>query len=108
MSLLDAGLREQDRIKELAAALDDNPASELRRALEEAEPLIAEPEPLRRPLASAGEYPLDALEPILSGVARRIHGVIQAPAAMCGQSVLAAASLATQALANVCIDGRSE
>lgn len=67
-----------------------------------------EPEPLRRPLPPADVYPLEALGPILSAAARRIHEVVQAPAALCGQSILAAASLAAQAHADVLIDGRRE
>jgi hypothetical protein len=38
---------------------------------------------------------------------QKLIEVIQAPAALCSQSTLAAAALATQALANVVIDGRS-
>jgi Protein of unknown function (DUF3987) len=69
---------------------------------------LPEPEPLRRPLPPADAYPLDALGPILSAAAQRIHDVVQAPAALCGQSILAAASLAAQAHANVVLDGRRE
>ena len=36
-----------------------------------------------------------------------MHDVIQAPTAICGQSVLAAAALATQAYVDVVIDGRA-
>ena len=67
-----------------------------------------EPEPLRRPLPAAADYPLHALGPILGAAARRIHEVVQAPAALCGQSILAAASLAAQAIADLEIDGRRE
>lgn len=66
------------------------------------------PEPLRRPLPPAEPYPLDALGAVLGGAARAIHGVVQAPAGLCGQSVLSAASLAAQAQADVVIDGRRE
>ena len=69
---------------------------------------LPEPEPLRRPLLPADPYPVDALGPILSPAARRIHEVVQAPVALCGQSILAAASLAAQAHADVAIDGRRE
>src|SRR5262245_16384928 len=57
---------------------------------------LPEPEPLRRPLPPADPYPIDALGPILSAAAQRIHDVVQAPAALCGQSILAAAALAVQ------------
>jgi hypothetical protein len=66
------------------------------------------PEPLRRPLPPAEPYPLDALGDVLGGAARAIHDVVQAPAGLCGQSVLSAASLAAQAHADVVIDGRRE
>lgn len=108
MSILDATLREQDRLNGIAAALDDTPASVLDQALQEIVQPKSEPEPLRRPLAPPSPYPLDALGPVLSGAAKRIHEVVQAPAALCGQSVLAAAALAAQPHANVVIDGRTE
>src|SRR5688572_7658982 len=69
---------------------------------------LAEPEPLRRPLPPGDPYPLEALGPTLGAAARRVHEVLQAPPALCGQSFLAAASLATQAHADVHIDGRVE
>ncbi|MFC5577523.1 YfjI family protein [Lysobacter niabensis] len=66
------------------------------------------PEPLRRPLPPAEPYPLEALGEVLGRAARAIHDVVQAPAGLCGQSVLSAASLAAQAHADVLIDGRRE
>lgn len=66
------------------------------------------PEPLRRALPPAAPYPLDALGEVLGAAAKRLHEVIQCPAALAGQSILAAASLAVQALADVHIDGRRE
>jgi len=66
------------------------------------------PEPLRRPLPPALEYPMDALGSLLGDAARRIHAVVQAPAGLCGQSVLAAASLAVQSHADVSISGSVE
>lgn len=66
------------------------------------------PEPLRRPIPPASEYPLAALGPILCDAAKRIHAVVQAPAGLCGQSVLAAASLAVQSHADVSICGNVE
>ena len=66
------------------------------------------PEPLRRPLLPAIEYPLDALGSLLGDAAKRIHAVVQAPAGLCGQSILAAASLAVQSHADVSISGSVE
>jgi hypothetical protein len=66
------------------------------------------PEPLRRPLPPAEPFPLEALGEVLGGAARAIHAVVKAPAGLCGQSVLSAASLAAQAHADVVIDGRRE
>ena len=69
---------------------------------------VSAPEPLRRALPPALDYPLAALGPLLGNAATRIHGVVQAPAGLCGQSVLAAASLAVQAHADVSISGSLE
>lgn len=66
------------------------------------------PEPLRRPMPPALEYPLDALGSLLGDAAKRIHAVVQAPAGLCGQSILAAASLAVQSHADVSISGSVE
>lgn len=68
--------------------------------------LATEPEPLRRPVPPAQPYPLAELGPLLAPAAQSLRRVIQAPDAVCGASVLAAASLATQGLADVLIDGR--
>lgn len=64
------------------------------------------PEPLRRPVPPPEPYPIAELGPILQPAAESLRRVIQAPDAVCGASVLAAASLAAQALADVEIDGR--
>src|SRR5699024_5170618 len=45
---------------------------------------------------------------VLGGAAQAIHEQVQAPAAMCGTSILAAASLAVQGQADVTNDGRRE
>lgn len=66
----------------------------------------ADPEPLRRALPPAAPYPVEALGPILGPAVRDLHDVIQAPIALCAQSVLAAASLAVQPHADVEVDGR--
>jgi hypothetical protein len=67
-----------------------------------------EPEPLRRPVPPAPDYPIGALGPILGPAAQRLAEVVQSPHAVCGQSILAAASLAAQAHADIVIDGRRE
>jgi hypothetical protein len=63
--------------------------------------VIEPPRPLMRELPPADPYPLEALGSLLAGAARAIQDRIQAPEAICGQSVLAAAALAAQAHANV-------
>jgi hypothetical protein len=65
-----------------------------------------QPVPLRREMAPAAPFPLDALGPTLSAMARILRKVVQAPDAICGQSVLAAGATAVQSAANVLIDGR--
>ena len=60
------------------------------------EPLPLHPEP-----TPADPYPVEALGDVLSGAALAISRVVQVPEAMAAQSVLGAASLATQALADV-------
>ncbi len=50
-------------------------------------------------------FPVDALGAILGGAARAIHETVQAPLAMCCNSVLAAAALATQPHGDVYIKG---
>lgn len=64
------------------------------------------PEPLRRPTPPADPYPIDALGELLAPAAQSIRRVIQAPDAIVGGALLAAASLGAQALADVHIDGR--
>jgi len=66
----------------------------------------AKPLPLRRQIAPAQPFPIDSLGDLLSPVARALSEVVQAPAAMCGQSLLAAAALAVQPFADVFVDGR--
>lgn len=66
------------------------------------------PMPLRRELPPSEPFPFDALGSVLGGAARVIRDVVQAPGAICGQSVLAAAALAVQAHGNVELDGRNK
>jgi hypothetical protein len=62
---------------------------------------IEPPRPLMRELPPADPFPVDALGSVLARATRAIHDRVQAPLAICGQSVLAAATLAVQGLANV-------
>ncbi len=64
------------------------------------------PEPLRRPVPPADPYPMAELGEVLGAAAKTLHRVIRAPDAICASSVLAAASLAAQGLADVENDGR--
>jgi hypothetical protein len=59
------------------------------------------PRPLMRQLPPADPFPIDELGDVLAPAARAIHDRVQAPFAICGQSVLAAATLAVQAHADV-------
>jgi len=59
------------------------------------------PRPLMREIPPADPFPIDALGDVLAPAARAIHDRVQAPLAMCGQSVLAAAALSVQAHADV-------
>jgi hypothetical protein len=58
------------------------------------------PRPLMRELPPANSFPVDALG-VLAPAARAIHERVQAPIAICGQSVLAVSTLAVQGHANV-------
>lgn len=68
--------------------------------------VVCVPEPLRRDLPAPAPFPLDALGEILGDAAQAMAEVIKAPAAVCGQSVLAAAALAVQSHGDIEIDGR--
>lgn len=98
---IDPPLSERE-VRTIAGSYDRYPAPE------HVTPGTDEPEPLRRAVPAPGAYPMPALGSILGAAARRIHEVVQAPDAICGQAVLAAASLACQAHADVVIDGRRE
>src|SRR5258707_4000007 len=62
---------------------------------------VEPPRPLMRHLPPADPFPVDALGDLLGAAARAIHDRVQAPLAICGQSVLAAATLAAQGHADV-------
>jgi hypothetical protein len=72
----------------------------------DAAPALEAPEPLRRPVPPSKPYPTHSLGPLLAPAANALHRIVQSPLALCGQSVLAAAALAAQRLADVEIDGR--
>lgn len=65
---------------------------------------VPDKRPLFRPLPPAPHFPVHALGP-LREVAEAIHQQTQAPLAMCGQSVLGAATLAVQAHRDVELPG---
>ncbi|MDP2046839.1 MAG: DUF3987 domain-containing protein, partial [Deltaproteobacteria bacterium] len=66
-----------------------------------------EPEPLRRPPEPGEPFPIDVLGRILAPAASTMHDIIKAPAAICGQAVLATTNLVVQGFADVDMDGRS-
>lgn len=93
----------------VAEEADRQPETTMRRPLETHQHdhiNRADPEPLRRQTPPPKEYPMDALGEVLGPAAETLRRVVQAPDAVCAQSVLAAASLAAQPHANVVIDGR--
>src|SRR3954451_7661459 len=77
-------------------------AERMRAAFDEAEEVRPEPpRPLTREMPPADRFPIEALGNVLALAAWAINDRIQAPIAMCGQSVIAVAALATQGHANV-------
>ena len=62
-----------------------------------------EPKPLEAVTATVEAFPFRALGPILGSAAQAIAADVQTPDALAGGSVLAAASLASSPLANVCM-----
>jgi len=73
--------------------------------IEKARPGAPEVQPLYRELPPAKPFPMDALGEF-SDAARTLQRVIQAPDAICGQSILAGLTLAAQPFADISIDGR--
>jgi len=77
-------------------------AAEICRIIEVAEEIKPEPpRPLMREFPPADPFPVDALSDVLRTAARAIHDRVQAPIAIGGQSVLAAAALACQGYADI-------
>src|SRR5262249_45356513 len=62
---------------------------------------IEGPLPLVREVQAAPPSPTEALGPVLGGAAPAVHEHVQSPLAMCGQAVVAAATLAVQGHADV-------
>jgi hypothetical protein len=76
--------------------------AQVKDALENAEEVSLEkPRPLYRKLAPAEPFPVQALGSALAKAAVAIQARTQAPMALCAQSVLASATLAVQAHANI-------
>jgi Protein of unknown function (DUF3987) len=59
------------------------------------------PRPLIRELPPADPFPIDALGDLLGSAARAIHERVRCPVAICGQSVIAAATLTAQSHVDV-------
>jgi hypothetical protein len=77
-------------------------AESVRKAIDGAEEVTPEPpRPLMRELPPADPFPIDSLGDLLAPAAIAIHDRIQAPLAICGQSVIAAATLTVQGHADV-------
>jgi hypothetical protein len=76
--------------------------AEIHRLIWDAEEVKLEPpRPLAREIPPADAFPVDALGSVLAPAALAINDRVQAPIAICGQSVLGAATLAAQGYADV-------
>jgi Protein of unknown function (DUF3987) len=76
--------------------------SAIRAIVEQAEEMRGEPpRPLTRKMPPADVFPVEALGDVLGAAAHAIHDRVQAPLAICSQSLLAAATLAVQGHADV-------
>src|SRR5262249_18628463 len=77
-------------------------ASQVKEVIDASEMFATEPpRPLSRELPRADPFPVHALGDVLGKAAEAINDKVQAPMAICAQSVLAAATLAAQAHADV-------
>ena len=83
------------------AANDYHDHVEARRPREKVVQCRPEPLPLAPPILAARPYPVAALGPVLAGAARAISEKCQCPPAIAAESVLGAASLTAQRLADV-------
>jgi hypothetical protein len=88
-----------DRSKTQAKNLEDKFAK--KKESTKGRPLL-----LQREIPPPKPFPFEALGPVLGPVAKRLHEIIKAPDSICGNSILAAASLVVQAYADIHIDGR--
>ncbi len=61
------------------------------------------PRPLRREVEKSIDFPVEALGKTLSSATKALNSIIQAPMSLCGQSILAVATLSVQAYADVII-----
>jgi len=94
MTILNDARRALDRADAFAAEVDKS------------EPIKEAPLPLQRELPEPEPFPIDELGDVLTPAAKSLCEIIQGPEALCGQSVLAAATLAVQGHADVHVDGR--
>lgn len=77
-------------------------ATTLKSIIDEASEVEVEPpRPLQRPLEPADPFPMEALGPVLGNAALAIVDKVQCPEAIAGQAVLAVATLAVQAHADI-------
>jgi hypothetical protein len=76
--------------------------AQVKSAIEAAQEYTVEPpRPLMREMPPADPFPIDALSPILREATLAIHDIVQAPMAICAQSVIAAAAHAVQGHADI-------
>lgn len=78
--------------------------NQIKNIIENAQEIMAEqdqPQPLRKPKAEAQQFPVKVLPTILQNAVLRLHKKIQAPLAICAQSILAVSNLAVQGHANI-------
>ena len=69
-------------------------------------PDTSAPLPLQRVLSPPQPFPINALGDVLAPATQLIADVIRAPVGICGQSILAAVTLAVQGYVDIEIDGR--
>jgi hypothetical protein len=89
--------------------LSSHTIDELLEKVKESDQLEAEwseQKPLYRSLPEPDPFPVDALGDILGGVVEVMSEIIQAPKAICANSILASATLTVQGHADIWIDGR--
>ncbi len=76
--------------------------AEIKKRIMQAQALDKEPpEPLRRGARQQIEFPVDSLPPLLQSAVLAMHDKIQAPLAICAQTILATVNIAVQGHANI-------